>query len=154
MTIRLIPALFGLLAAVWQSAPPAPATIVVSYAAVSEDNTSNHGSVSVLLKAGEVRAAVVWESECHLDARANAIAAAPGVDQYWSFKTDFTAGPDGRPGVRVRYQRTRIAAAGPQPSEKEQWLPVDGVTALTVAESSWRRDCHYDRFTMTVTAHK
>jgi hypothetical protein len=154
MTIRLISTLFGLLAAAWQASPQAPATIVVSYGAVSEGDTSNHGSVSVLLKTGEVRAVVVWESECHLDARANAIAAAPGVDQYWSFKTDFAAGPDGRPGVRVRYQRTRMAAAGPQPPEKEQWLPVDGVTALTVAETSWRKDCKYGRFTMTVTANR
>ena len=123
MTIRSIPAVIGLLATnwgvlatTWQGAPPpAPATVVVSYAAIGGDETSNRGSVTLTVKTGEVRAAIVWESECALSARANAVAAAPGVDQYWTFRTELAASVDGRPGIRVKYQRTRIAAAGPQP---------------------------------------
>ncbi len=142
MTIRSIPALIGLLATTWQGAPPlAPATVVVSYAAISRDGTANRGSVTLTVKTGEVRAAIVWESECTLGARANAVAAAPGVDQYWTFRTELAASPDGRPGIRVKYQRVRIAAAGPQPPEKEQWLPLDGITDLTLTETSWRKDC-------------
>lgn len=153
MTIRVLPALIGLLATTWQGAPPpAPATVVISYAAISRDETSNRGSVTLTVKAGEVRAAVVWESECTLGARANTVGAAPGVDQYWTFRTELTASSDGRPGIRVRYQRVRIAAAGPQPPEKEQWLPLDGTTDLTVTETSWRKDCKYGGFTMTVVA--
>ena len=160
MTIGWFPAVIGLLAtswgvlpATWQGAPPpAPATVVVSYAAVSGDETSNRGSVTLTVKTGEVRSAIVWESECTLAARANAVAAAPGVDQYWTFRTELAASPDGRPGIRIKYQRTRIAAAGQQPPEKEQWLPLDGITDLTVTETSWRKDCKYGQFTMTVIA--
>ena len=160
MTIGSIPVVFGwlatsgaLLATTWQGAPPpAPATVVVSYAAVGRDEASNRGSVTLTVKTGEVRAAIVWESECSLAARANAVAAAPGVDQYWTFRTELAASPDGRPGIRVKYQRTRIAAAGAQPPEKEQWLPLDGVTDLKVTETSWRKDCKYGQFTMTVIA--
>lgn len=152
MTIRLIAALAGLLAVTSQGALPVPATITVSYATARKDDTANRGSVTMLLKAGEVRGAVVWQIDCRLAARANMAAAAPGVDQYWTFKTDLAAAPDGRPGVRVRYERIRIALAGPQPPEKEQWLPLDGTTPLTVTEASWRPDCRFNQFTMTVTA--
>jgi hypothetical protein len=124
----------------------------VTYASVAKDDAANRGSVTVTVKTGEVRAAIVWESECQLAARANAGAAAPGVDQYWTFLTTLEAAPDGRPGVRVRYRRTRIAAAGPQPDEKEEWLPLDGATPLTVTESSWRKNCRYKEFTISVTA--
>lgn len=126
--------------------------MLVSYASVAERDTANRGSVTLTVKTGEVRAAIVWESECHLSARANAVAAAPGVDQYWTFRTTLEAAADGRPGIRVRYQRTRIAAAGPQPPEKDQWLPLDGTTPLTVTESRWRKNCPYKQFTMSVTA--
>src|SRR4029450_4398916 len=105
--------------------------------------------VALTVKTGEVRAAVVWESECQLGARANAVAAAPGVDPDWSFLATLEPSSDGRPGVRVKYRRTRIAAAGPQPDEKEQWLPLDGATPLTVTESSWRKNCRYREFTIT-----
>jgi hypothetical protein len=152
VTIRLIPALLGLAVAARQGAPPSPATVLVNYASVAKDDAANRGSVTVTVKTGEVRSAIVWESECHLAARANAVAAAPGVDQYWTFRTTLEAASDGRPGVRVRYQRTRIAAAGPQPPEKEQWLPLDGATPLTVTESSWRKNCPYKEFTISVTA--
>lgn len=151
ITIRLLPALLTL-AAAGQAAPPSPATVVVTYASVAKNDAGNRGSVTVTVKAGEVRSAIVWESECHLAARANAVAAAPGVDQYWTFRTTLEASPDGRPGLRVRYQRTRIAAAGPQPPEQDQWLPLDGATPLTVTESSWRKDCRYKEFTISVTA--
>jgi hypothetical protein len=152
MTVRFLPAVLGLMVAAGQDAPPSPATVLVSYASVSSDDAANRGSVTVTVKAREVRSAIVWESECHLAARANAVAAAPGVDQYWTFRTTLEAAPDGRPGVRVRYQRTRIAAAGQQPPEKEQWLPLDGATPVTVTESSWRKDCRYKEFTISVTA--
>ncbi|MSO49530.1 MAG: hypothetical protein EXQ49_06455 [Acidobacteria bacterium] len=153
MTIRTITALVGVMATSWQgSPPPAPATVVVSYAAVGQDETSNRGSVTLTVKAGEVRSAIVWETECTLAARANAVAAAPGVDQYWTFSTALAASPDGRPSIRVKSQRVRIAAAGPQPPEQEQWLPLDGITGLTVTEDSWRKDCRYGRFTMTLIA--
>lgn len=153
MTIRMIPALIGLLATTWQGAPPsAPASVVVTYAEAGRDDPTSRGSVTLTVKAGEVRAAIVWESECTLAARANAVAAAPGVDQYWTFRTELAASADGRPGIRVKYQRVRIAAAGPQPPEKEQWLPLDGTTNLTVTETSWRKDCKYSGFTMTVVA--
>ena len=156
ITIRLLPALLGFVATVWQGAPPSPATVLVSYAAVGKavgkDDAANRGSVSVLVKTGEVRSAIVWESECQLAARANAVAAAPGVDQYWTFRSTLEASADGRPGVRVRYQRTRIAAAGPQPEEKDQWLPLDGVTLLTVTEQSARKNCGYKEFTVSVAA--
>ena len=152
MTIGLLPALLGLAAGAWQTAPPSAATVLVSYATVAKDDAANRGSVTVTVKTGEVRSAIVWESECHVAARANAVAAAPGVDQYWTFRTTLEPASDGRPGVRIRYQRTRIAAAGPQPPEKEQWLPLDGATSLTVTESSWRKNCRYKEFTISVTA--
>ncbi|MBK9238911.1 MAG: hypothetical protein IPL75_01330 [Acidobacteria bacterium] len=153
MTIRMITALIGVFATTWQGAPPpAPATVEVRYAESGRDNPSNGGSVTLTVKAGEVRSAIVWESECTLGARANAVAAAPGVDQYWTFRTELAASADGRPGIRVKYQRTRIAAAGPQPPEKEHWLPLDGTTELTVTETSWRKDCKYGGFTMVVVA--
>jgi hypothetical protein len=125
---------------------------MVSYATVGKDDAANRGSVSVLVKTGEVRSVIVWESECQLAARANAAAAAPGVDQYWTFRSTLEASADGRPGLRVRYQRTRIAAAGQQPAEKELWLPLDGVTPLKVTESSTRKNCGYKEFTVSVTA--
>ena len=152
MTVRTWSALVGLAAAGWQGAPAATATVVVSYSVVSEDDTSNRGSVTLALKAGEVRQAIVWELDCHLDARANAAAAAPGVDQYWNFKADVVAAPDGRPAVRIRYVRIRIAAAGPQPPEKQQLLPLDGTGALAITEFSTRTDCRYDRINLSVTA--
>jgi hypothetical protein len=156
MTIQLLPALMALVAAAWQgapsSAPPSTATVLVNYATVAKDDARNRGSVTLTVKTGEVRAAIVWESECHLEARANMVAAAPGVDQYWSFRTTLEAAPDGRPGIRVKYQRIRIAAAGPQPPEKEQWLPLDGTTPVTVTEVSWRKNCRYKEFTISVTA--
>ena len=152
MTIRLLPALLGFVATVWQGAPPSPATVVVNYAAVGKDDAANRGSVSVLVKTGEVRSAIVWESECQLAARANAAATAPGVDQYWTFRSTLEASADGRPGVRVRYQRTRIAAAGAQPPEQDQWLPLDGVTLVTVTEQSARKNCGYKEFTVSVAA--
>jgi hypothetical protein len=73
------------------------------------------------------------------------------VDQYWTFRTTLEAASDGRPGIRVRYQRTRTAAEGPQPPEQEQWLPLDGTMPLTVTESSSRKNCAYKQFTMSVT---
>jgi hypothetical protein len=152
MTTRIFAALVALMAGAPQGAPPSPATFTVSYAPVTNGGAAKPESVAVVVKTGEVRAAVVWESECKLAARANAVAAAPGVDQYWSFVTTLEAGPDGRPGVRVKYRRTRIAAAGEQPPEKEQWLPLDGTTALTVTESSWRNNCRYKQFAISVTA--
>jgi hypothetical protein len=154
MTMQVLPLLFAVLAGAAQTAPSGQAIVHVAYAIVSEKDTANKDSVTVTVKTGEVRAAVVWESECQLGAKANAIAAAPGVDQYWSFRTTLEPSSDGRAGVRVKYQRTRIAAAGPQPDEKEQWLPLDGVTPLTVTESSWRKNCRYRQFTITVTAQK
>jgi hypothetical protein len=150
----LLAVLFAVLTGASQGVPVSQATFQVDYAAVSQKDTANKGSVTVTVKTGEVRAAVVWESECQLGARANAVAAAPGVDQYWSFLTTLEPSSDGRPGVRVKYRRTRIAAAGPQPDEKDQWLPLDGVTPLTVTESSWRKNCRYKEFTITVTARK
>ena len=152
MTIRVLPALLAFLVGAGQGVPPSPATVTVSYATVAKDDTANRGSVEVTVKTGEVRAAVVWESECHLAARANAVAAAPGVDQYWSFLTTLEAASDGRPGIRVRYRRTRIAAAGEQPPEREQWLPLDGTTPLAITESSWQKNCQYQQFTISVTA--
>jgi hypothetical protein len=149
----MIPALIGVLATTWQGVPPpVPATVVVTYTEAGRDDPSPGGSVSLTVKAGEVRSAIVWESECTLGARANAVSAAPGVDQYWTFRTELAASADGRPGIRVKYQRTRIAAAGPQPPEKEQWLPLDGTADFTVRETSWRKDCKYGGFTMTVVA--
>ena len=150
MTMRLFSVFFAFLTGVWQG-PSNPATLQVSYAAVSDKDTANKGSVTVTVKTGEVRSAIVWESECHLAARANAAAAAPGVDQYWTFQATLASSSDGRPGLRVKYQRTRIAAAGPQPPEQQQWLPLDGTTPLVVTESSWRKNCRYKQFTITVT---
>lgn len=152
MPVRLLPVLLGFMATAWQGAPPSPATVLVSYVTVGKEDAANRGSVSVLVKTGEVRSAIVWESECHLAARANAAAAAPGVDQYWTFRSTLEASADGRPGVRVRYQRTRAAAAGQQPEEKDQWLPLDGKTPLSVTESSSRKNCGYKEFTVSVTA--
>jgi hypothetical protein len=153
MTIRLIPMFIAAAAATWQGAPPPmPATVVVTYAEAGRDGPSGSSSVTLTVKAGEVRSAIVWESECTLGAGANAVAAAPGVDQYWTFRTELAAAADGRPGIRIKYQRTRIAAAGPQPPEKEHWLPLDGTTNLTLTETSWRKDCKYSGFTMTVVA--
>jgi hypothetical protein len=148
----VLPAVLGLVLATGQAAPPAPATVVVKYASVAKNDARNSGEVTVGIKAGEVRAAIVWESECQLAARANAVAAAPGVDQYWSFLTTLEPAADGRPGIRVRYQRIRIAAAGPQPPEQSQWLPLDGVTAVKVTETSWRKNCRYKEFTIALTA--
>lgn len=152
MTIRLLPVLLGLVTAAGQGAPPGPATVLVSYSTAVKNDSANRGEVTVTVKTGEVRSAIVWESECQLAARANAAAAAPGVDQYWTFRTTLEAAPDGRPGVRVKYQRTRIAAAGAQPPEQEQWLPLDGATPVTVTETSWRKNCRYKEFTISVTA--
>ena len=152
--MRLLPVLFAVLTGAWQDAPSGQATVQVGYAAVSEKDTANRGSVTLTVKTGEVRSAVVWESECQLGARANAAAAAPGVDQYWTFRTTLEPSSEGRPGVRVKYQRTRIAAAGAQPDEQEQWLPLDGETPVTVTESSARKNCRYRQFTITVTARK
>ena len=151
MTMGMLRVLIAFFTGVWQGAPSSPATVQVSYAAVSKTDTANKGAVTLTVKTGEVRSAVVWESECQLGARANAVAAAPGVDQYWTFRTTLESSSDGRPGLRVKYRRTRIAAAGPQPAEKEEWLPLDGATPLTVTESSWRKNCRYREFTITVT---
>jgi len=148
----LLPALLALVSAAGQATPPAPATIVVNYASTAKNDTKNSGEVTVGIKAGEVRAAIVWESECSLAARVNAVAAAPGVDQYWSFVSALETSPDGRPGIRVRYQRIRVAAAGPQPPEQNKWIPLDGVTAVNVTETSWRKNCRYKEFTIALTA--
>ena len=150
MSIHVLPVLLVLMAGAWQGAPSSQTTVDVSYGAVTRN--AKRESVTLTVKTGEVRSAIVWETDCQLGARANAVAAAPGVDQYWSFQTTIEPSPDGRPGVRVKYQRTRIAAAGPQPAQQEQWLPLDGATPLTVTESSWRKNCRNQQFTITLTA--
>ena len=80
-----------------------PATVVVTYAEAGRDGSSGASSVTLTVKAGEVRSAIVWETACTLGARANAVATAPGVDQYWTFRTELAVSPDGRPGIRVKY---------------------------------------------------
>jgi hypothetical protein len=132
-----------------QTSPPATARVVVQYRASSEDDTSNTGKVTLPLKAGEIKRAVLWEADCHLTAATDGSAPPSGAEQVWGLQAELTRGRDNRPAVRLTSQH--VAPNGAV-REEAHVLALDDPHPLAMSELSARTDCRYDRIHVTIAA--
>jgi hypothetical protein len=112
---------------------------------------SNHGQVTLALRTGLVRSAIVWEAACRLAARADSLTPSADADQYWSLTAELVTGTAARPHVRVPYRHVRISA-GAAPPEVDRVLSLDGRDLLVISDFAASASCRYDRVTIALSA--
>jgi hypothetical protein len=153
MVARASLALLAILAPAAQQPRLPSATVAVRYSVVSEDDASNHGQVTLALRAGLLRSAVVWEAACRLAARADSLTPSADADQYWSVTAELVTGAAAPPHVRVAYRHVRPSAGAALP-EVERVLSLDGRDPLVISDFAASASCQYDRITITLSAQE
>jgi hypothetical protein len=151
MVARACLALLAILAPATQQPRPPSATVAVRYSVVSEDDASNHGQVTLALRAGLIRSAVVWKAACRLAARADSLIPSAEADQYWSLTAELVTGTAARPHVRVMYRHVR-PSAGAAPRDVDRVLSLDGRDPLVISDFAASASCQYDRITIALSA--
>jgi hypothetical protein len=131
-----------------QAAPRAPApAVVITYRAATEDDAST-GRLRLMLAAGRIARAVVWERECTVSSRTDVDSPAVDADQYWTFRVDLAKDATGQPAARVRYRLMKPDRPG---KEEDRLLRLDGKDTLAIDGLSARTDCRYDRIHVLVS---
>jgi hypothetical protein len=122
--------------------------LAIQYRVNSEDGSAG-GDVFRLPVGSQPSPAVVWEQDCRLGGAPNVTEPPAPADQYWTFEA-VEESPRGARQIRIRYRVVVSGAAKPAPL-RTHTIALDKPAPLVLQELSARRDCRYDRLTISVS---
>jgi hypothetical protein len=138
-----------ILAAVLPAEQRTPALeLAIQYRVNSEDGTAGGSAFRLPVSAGQPSPAVVWEHDCALGGAPSVNEPPVPADQYWIFEASEEAARGARQ-IRIRYRVVANGGAKPAPF-RTHTIALDKPAPLVLHELSARRDCRYDRLTISV----
>ncbi|HET9369549.1 MAG TPA: hypothetical protein VFO19_04855 [Vicinamibacterales bacterium] len=141
--------LLMLLAAGLPAPQPSPVQLLFQYRVSSEDGSAGSDAFRLAVPSARAASAVIWERDCSIGGAPNLAEPPAPSDQFWTFEaTEEIA--RGRRQIRLRYRGVVAGAAKPPPFSTHT-IALDRPAPLALHELSARRDCRYDRLTISVS---
>ena len=123
--------------------------LAIQYRVNSEDGSAGSDAFRLAVSSARPSSAVVWERDCTIGGAPNRTEPTAPADQYWTFEA-IEENARGQRQVRIRY-RVVVSGATTQTPERTHTIALDQPVPLVLNELSARRDCRYDRLTISLS---